>query len=255
MSKITPDSSGRYFKTMRDGRGGGRGYLMGLEWEVPFKGMSKLTAPMPDDLMAALPGNHFKAHYDGGGIEVKTPIDDLGQQKRWVKSLITAQGKIGDIIAWNHDSGIHVHVSSEDIDTDHVQAVLSKVFGYVGEFHDNFLKRLSHRGISYRGNFMPRESAVRYKGTGHIEYRMFNSHPDLLLPALEFAHSFTKYAGTVRNNYTGSGWRHVDASLSGYLSYIGDKPMYRHIKALMHGVATNKGFKGRPLWRRDQVVR
>lgn len=252
MSKI--ERNGAFYRTHRASPSA---YVMGLEWEIPFHAAVDTICRNVSwhDWYAEFKRQkpeHFLSHPDSGGIEVKTPIDNLGQQKRWVKTLQRIQEKFGSIHEWDHSTGIHVHLSSNDtslVSFCLIQDMGTRIFGGEGDKCDGFFRRLSHRGRSYAHNYRWEDMALRRKGVGHIEVRSFNSHRELMLPALEFTHAFTKYAMKLDNRYPES-----KASIENFIRYTEGKKKYSSICSLMIRTLNNEGYKGRPLWEEGKEV-
>lgn len=238
--------------------------LMGLEVEIPvcYNSCPLHTRALQERQQQAYDNSmlffkkelpEFLPMHDGGGVELRTPIDNIGQQRRWVKTILRKYEKLCQEVPqradwatdWSHNAGIHVHYQFGSKNGVYSQK-LRDLLTINSRIWDIFNKVISHRGNSYRENTHVCLTMLRSKPKYRLEFRLFNSHPQLMLPALEFVHSmveFTKYfvkSGKPSTQFTPASyiefirdhkhkdkWANIYAVCVAYTSYENDDPRSR----------------------------
>lgn len=243
----------QYYKTTRNRKN--PSVLLGFEYEVPLL-VGNLVWDDSEEVhqhayrnhaafQERLP-EHFLRHPDSGGIEVKTPVDDMGQQKRWaayifkrMEDLPLQDSEGSSIKTWEHNCGIHVHASQQRCTSDALKNKWKCLLRAIGS---DVILRLSHRGISYRQNTDIERSCLRAKMNGRVECRLFNSHPALLLPAIEFSHACVTHILKGRPN-----------NINAFRKTLKRKE-YKNINKLFEATLRGDGHNGRPLWKVTDVI-
>ena len=213
----------------------------------------------------------FHTHFECGGQEVCSPVHtNIEQARATARALIESANN-----CWwlspdeppNDDQfcGIHVHAGNR-LDYFNNQCFTSFIYAIMNrDSSSNFIWELSGREEGYEyegqavsegwdrtghdiyleGNAMVQENGADGQYTS--EYRLFVGMADYLIPAIDFAHSFTKWArpiwdrsglkGEYLFNSSCGSWNHAVPYIADYKKWLTKQPGYAALKggkALSH---------------------
>lgn len=177
--------------------------IMGFEYEMQHARDSKTE----QQIKTTLP-SHYSFAYEHLcinelGYEIKSsvaPLRTLKTEVERIHPLLT----LGPLSAKDSKGGIHINISRTHYTNQHY----TKVFSFLHNKNNFvFLQKLSQRTpIHFNNNCVQYTEAwmfnyyygiITTRKTYAFELRMFGAQPDLLVPALEFAHALFDLASKV----------------------------------------------------------
>lgn len=177
--------------------------IMGFEYEIqhPFVNTVETT------IKQTLP-QHYSYAYESldcrgtNGFEIKSSVAPLRTLKAEVERIYPLL-QLGPLSARQSRGGIHINISR----TDYTLRYYQKVFSFLHNTTNYaFLLSLSKRNSNHFNENCRQRNHLNYENylgiittrkTYAFELRMFGAQPDLLVPALEFAHALFDLASKV----------------------------------------------------------
>jgi hypothetical protein len=246
MGKLTINTSGKHPHIV-SGVKTSKAPTIGFEWEVPITGIDAYVDRSRTALEPFRTKMHkvgFKSHFECGGVELVSPsastLTDLRSIAKVAREVVSQTQYLNADTRGRHGCGIHVHI--KPIGVPNASTIFSCINGMINHSTSaRFIMAFSDRrnATNYRHQAevtkwdkcetgyrslslgqSPDNGSLRLNTIGTFEYRLFGSKPELLIPAIEFAHSTYLFCKTKR----------VPPSLAQYKEWLFKRKGYNALK-------------------------
>lgn len=201
----------------------------------------------------------YLTHFECGGLEVCSPVHfNISQARATAEHLMEYVKSIDCLDPYREadqfcDCGIHVHAGAMNYDSVQLTRLINLVLNRTSS-KDKVWKMSgrTHRGTYYKqavssqwdtsfsgGEVYTKPNAPC--GVATVEYRLFAGTQDRLLPAIDFAHSFTRWAGIQleklgdMNRWSLDKLKELVPYFSDYENWLHKQPGYEAVKEDLKG--------------------